>query len=103
MIDAAGIGRKIAAAVHRQYLQPGMPFQYAVEDQVMQGDGGFERIADYVVEVEAREPLGVGEAVGMDDDECVELFGLLPERRVVRLRELPSRDIGQDFHALHAE
>jgi len=39
----------------------------------------------------------------MDDDERAEFFGLLPERRVVRLRELPSRDIGQDFHALHAE
>ena len=89
MIDAAGIGRKIAAAVHREDLQLGMPLQHAVEDQVVQGDGGLERIADHVVEVEAREPLGVGEAVGMDDDERVELFGLLPERREVRLGELP--------------
>src|SRR6187200_3475059 len=103
MIDAAGIGRKIAAAVHREYLQPGVPLQYAVEDQVVQGDGGFEWIADHVVEIEPREPFGVGETVGMDDDERVELFGLLPERREIWLRKLSARDIGQDFHALHAE
>ena len=54
----------------------------------MQRDRGLERIADHVVEVEAGEPLGVGEAVGVDDDERAELLGLLPERRVVRLRQL---------------
>ena len=39
----------------------------------------------------------------MDDDERAELLGLLPERRIVRLRQLAAGDIGQDLHALHAE
>ena len=70
--------------MHSQNLQVGVPFEHAVEDQVVQRNGRVERIADHVVEVEAREPLGVGEAVGMDDHQGVELLGLLPEWRVIR-------------------
>src|SRR4029077_6240494 len=103
MIDAAGIGRKIAAAVHREYLQPGVPLQYAVEDQVVQGDGGFERIADHVVEIEPREPFGVGEPVGVDADARVALSGLQPERREIWLRTLAAPDIVQNFPALVPE
>ena len=54
-----GIAGEIAAAVHGQDLQVGMPLQHAVEDQVVQGDGGLQRIADHVVEVEARQALGL--------------------------------------------
>ncbi len=89
--------------MHSQNLQVGVPFEHAVEDQVVQRNGRVERIADHVVEVEAREPLGVGEAVGMDDDERAERLGLLPERGEVRLRELPARNVGQDLRAFHAE
>ena len=103
VIDAAGIGRQVTAAVHRENLQLGMPFEHAVEDQIMQRDGGLERVANHVVEIEAREPSAFGEAVGMNDDERAERLGRLPERRVLRLREFVARHVGQDLGALHAE
>src|SRR6266511_339593 len=69
----------------------------------MQRDGGFERVADDVIEVEARESFRVGESVGVDHDERAERLGLLPEWRVVRLGELAARNVGQYLSALHAE
>ena len=54
MVDAARVAGQIAAAVHGQDLQVGMPLQHAVEDQVVQRDRRLQRIADDVVEVEAR-------------------------------------------------
>src|SRR5262249_23558351 len=59
VIDAAAVSGEIAAAVRGKNLQLGMPFEHAVEDQVVQRDGRVERVADHVVEVEAREPFGV--------------------------------------------
>ena len=103
MIDAAGIGRQITAAVHRQYLQVGVAFEHAIENEIVKRNRGLERIADDIVEIEAREPLGLGEAVGMDDHERTELVGLLPERRVVRLREFLACNIGEDLDAFHCE
>ena len=51
VIDAARVAAEIAAAVHRKDFQIGMPLQHAVEDQVVQRDGGIERIADHVGEI----------------------------------------------------
>src|SRR5260370_37182126 len=97
MIDAAAIGRQIAAAVHRQNLQFGMALDHAVEDQMVERDGGLERISDHVVEIEARQALRLREAIGMYDDEGAELFGLLPERGIFRLRDFPAGDVGQNL------
>ena len=103
VIDAAGIGAEIAAAVHGEDLQVGMALEHAVEDQVVQRDRGLERIADDVVEVEAGEPLGLGEAVGMDHHQRAELLGLLPERREGRIGQFLAGDVGEDFDALELE
>ena len=103
VVDAARVAREIAAAVHGQDLEVGVALQHAVEDQVVQRDGGLERIADHVVEVEARQTLGVREAVGVDDDEGAELLGLLPERGEGGVAELVAVDVSEDLHALEAE
>ena len=89
--------------MHCQNLQIRMAFEDAIEDQVMKRDRGFERVADHIVEIEALESSAVGEAVGMDHHERAQRLGLLPERRVFRLREFAPGDIGQDLRALHAE
>src|SRR6185295_3354125 len=86
-----------------QNLQLRMPFQDAVENQIVQGDAGFQRIADHIVEVEPGQAAGVGEAVGMDDDERAELLGLLPKRGKGRMRKLLTVDVGEDLHTLEAE
>ena len=80
-----------------------MALQHAVEDQVMQRDRGLERIADDVVEIEALEPLAVGEAIGMNDDQEPEFLRLFPERRGDRIGQFLAVDIGQDLHTLEAE
>jgi len=81
MIDAAGIGAEEAAAMHGQNAKLRMTFEDAVEDQVVQRHRGVERIADHVVEVKARETLRLGETGRVDQHQCVELLGFLPERR----------------------
>ena len=103
MVDAPGIAAEIAAAVHGEDLQLGVTLEHAVEDQVVQGQRSLERIADDVVEVEARQPLALGEAVGMDDDQRAELLGLLPERRKGRVGQFTAGDIGENFDALELE
>ena len=74
VIDAAGIGAEIAAAMHGEDLQLRMPLQHAVEDQVMQRHGGVEWIADDVVEV----VIGVVDVAGDPDPPRI---GALDEKR----------------------
>ena len=80
MINAAGIGGEITAAVHSKDFEVGMALKHAVEDKVVQRDAGIERIADDVVEVITAQPIGVRKSVGMKDDQHAELLGLGPER-----------------------
>ena len=103
MIDAAGIGAEKTAAVHGQNAKLGMPFEDAVEDQVVKRHRGVERIADDVVEVEAPETLRLGEAGRVDQHQRVELLGLLPERRESRIGQLLAVDVGENLDALEAE
>src|SRR5436190_22666416 len=103
MIDAAAVAGQITAAVYREYLQVGMPLQHAVENEIVESDRGLQRIADDIVEIEARQSFPIGEAVRMDDDERAKLLGFFPERRILRLGELASANIGQDFGAFHPE
>src|SRR5215470_14216346 len=87
----------------RQDLQVWMPFEHAVEDQIVQRDRRLQRIADHVIEVETREPLCLGEAVRVNDNEGLELFRLFPEWRKRRIRQLLAGDVGQDLYALELE
>ena len=103
MVDAARIGAEIAAAMHGENFQFRMPFEHAVEDQVVQSERRFERIADDVVEIKARQALALGEAVRMDDDQRAELLGLLPERREGRIGQFLAGDVGENLDALELE
>jgi hypothetical protein len=59
MVGARRVGGKIAAAVCRDDLEAGEAIERAFEDQVLQGNGGVERIADRV-----RQPAVALEAPG---------------------------------------
>jgi hypothetical protein len=59
MIRARRVGAEIAAAMGREDLQAGEAVQGPFEDQVLQGKGGIERVADGVRKPAiALEPLG---------------------------------------------
>src|SRR5262249_43872262 len=103
MVDAARISPQKAATVDRDDLDIGVPLEHAVEDEIVQRDRGIERITDDVVEVEARKASRLGEAVGMDEHDCAELLGLLPERRESGVRELFAGYIGENLHAFELE
>ena len=66
----------------------------------MQRQRGLERVAQHVIEVEMRETLSVRETVGMQHDECAELFGLGEEWAVSRIRQFPPIDVGQNLNTL---
>ncbi len=87
MIDAARIGTEEAAAMHGQNAELRMPFEDAVEEQVVESHRGVERIADHVVEVITRETLRLSETGWVDQHQCVEFLGFLPrQRRESRIR-----------------
>src|SRR6476469_8661378 len=81
MIAARGIGAEIAATMRRNDLESGEAIQSALEDQMLQGDRGVERIADRVRQPTiALETLGkLRRALRMDEQHRAELFGLGPD------------------------
>ena len=80
-----------------------MALEYTVEDQVVEGERGLERIADDVVEIEAGEAFTFGETVRMDHHERAEFFGFCPKRSEIRIGKLPSSDIRKDLDTLQSE
>src|SRR6266540_5821938 len=103
VVDAPRIGAEIAAAMHGENLQVGMPLEYAIEDQIVQRDGRIERIADRVVEREPREPSRLAEAERVQHYQRAELLGLAPERRELGLGQFLAVHVGQDLDTLEAE
>ena len=85
MIDTSRIGAKISAAMHRQDFETRMTLQNAIEYQIVQRDRRLQRIADDIIEIKARQPGGVGEAIGMDYHQSPEFFRFLPEWRECRI------------------
>jgi hypothetical protein len=57
MIAARRIGAEIAAAMRRQDLQAREAVQRSLEDQVLQGEGGVERVADRIRQPAVALPL----------------------------------------------
>ncbi len=68
MVEAADIGGHIAAAMADQHLEVGMAVKDTAEDEVMEGDGLLQRLADRVDHEEGTEPLAMREPEGMDDE-----------------------------------
>src|SRR6202171_2573378 len=79
VVDAAGIGRKITAAMDRENLQIRVALPHALENKMVKRQRRLERIADHVVEIIAAEALAFGKSVGMDYDERLKLFRLRPK------------------------
>ena len=51
VIDAAGIGREIAATMSDDQFEVGVVVQHAAKDQMMDGDRRIERVADDIDQV----------------------------------------------------
>src|SRR5581483_4062153 len=103
VVDAAGIGRQIAAAVRQYQLQVGVVLQHAAEDQVMHRDGGVERVADDVGEVVVAEPARLGEAGRVHEQGEAEILGAGEDRAEARLRQIGAGDVGGDLDAPEPE
>ncbi len=104
MIGAARVGRQEAAGVRSADLEAGEPVERALEDQVRQGDGRLEGVADHIAEVpvtlEALLELGGGTGtLGMDEHHHAELFGLGPEGVELRIADLLPVDAAADAGA----
>src|SRR3954462_9615163 len=80
MVSARGVGAEIAAAMRGNDLEPGEAVERSLEDQVLQGDRGVERIADGVRQpAVALETLGeFRRALRMDEQHRAEFFRLGP-------------------------
>ena len=62
MVHPAPVTRQIAAAVSHADPQPGEPIEHAAKDEVPDGQGRLERIADEIVEVVLAHAAGLREA-----------------------------------------
>ena len=80
-----------------------MAFDDAVEDEMRGGKGRLEGVADDVDEVVVGQPLRMGGALGVDDDDEPERLHLGPERVEALTGDLLALDVGADFDAAHAE
>src|SRR5229473_4419781 len=85
-------------------LQAGKAVECPFEDQVLQGNGGAERIADRI-----RQPAIAFETLGefrcalrMDEENGAEFFGLGPYRVKSRIGEILSQHAGADGSATQA-
>src|ERR1041384_1119516 len=90
--------------MRRDDLQPGELVERALEDQVLQRDGGVERIADGVAKpAVALEALGkLRRRLGMDEQHGAELFGFLQHRMIFGPREIVAEHAAADRSAAQA-
>src|SRR5215218_6806537 len=104
MIATCGIRTEIAAAMCGDDLEPREAVERAFEDQMLQGDGGVERVTDGV-----RQPAIALEALGefrralrMDEEHRAELLCLGPDRMEFGIREVLSQHAATDRGAAQA-
>src|SRR3954467_12835631 len=90
MVAARGVGAEIAAAMRGNDLEPGEAIERSLEDQVLQGDRGVERIADGVRQPAiALETLGEFRcALRMDEQYRAEFFRLGPDGMEFRIGKI---------------
>src|SRR3982751_4702224 len=98
VIHAGPVVREVTAGMREHNLQPRIAVDYAVEYEVADGDGRFERIADDVVEIMIHQAVAlcVAERVHKDDD--VELLRARQKllETETRVREIFAVHIGQN-------
>ena len=71
MIDSTGIRRQITASVGDADLELRVAVQHAVEDQMVNRNGGIQRITDHINKVVIRESLPIRKTVRMQKDQHV--------------------------------
>jgi hypothetical protein len=86
---------EVTAAMRQHDLQLRVALDHTVEDEMARGHGGFERIADHVVEVMVEQALALREADRMHEEDDAEVFRFGEEGLEVQ----PA--IGK-IHAVHA-
>ena len=95
MLHAPREIRDGAAGVGQEHVQPREPIEDAAQDEMSGRNGGVERVAEQVAQVERLQPV-----VGPDHGERVqehgqlELLTALEDRRERRVREIAARDVG---------
>src|SRR5262249_21380352 len=108
MIHARRVGGQEAAAVGAADLQVRELVERALEDEMHQRERGFERIADDVAERARalhtlRDASRLRGGLRMDEDERLQLLGLLPERTEPGGRYLLALDAPADRGANQAK
>ena len=103
MVHAAGVGRQEAAAMGNADFELRIGVEHAPEDQMADGHGRIERIADHVAEIVLREPAAIGEAVGVQEDQDAEFLGLGEDRPKPLLGKIGAGDVGAEFDAAQPE
>src|SRR5438132_8791931 len=98
MVAARGVGAEIAAAMRGNDLEPREAIERSLEDQVLQGDRGVERIADGV-----RQPAVALETLGefrrtlrMDEQHRAEFFRLGPAGMEFRIGKILTQHATAD-------
>ena len=79
MIHARGIVRRERAAMGQHDLEIGEALHDSIEDKIVNGNGGIERVADNVGEVVIAKPIAC-ERGGMNKNCGVQFLRLGPER-----------------------
>ena len=105
MVHARPVVGDEAAAVRHQHLELGIARHHPVEDQVRHRYGGFQRVADDVVEVVVAQALAVGVAQRVHEDQHAQFLAareefLQPQGRVGQVLAV---DVGADLHPAQAE
>src|SRR5690348_14519003 len=103
MVDAAGISRQIAAAMGDDELQIGVVVKHTAEDQMMDGDGRIEWVANDIDEVMVGKPPRLGKAGRVHEDEKSEFLDAGEHLAESLGREILAGDIGRDLDAAETE
>ena len=103
MIDAPGVGRQIAAAMGDDELEVGMVVEHPTKDQMMDGDGRIERVADYIDQVMVGKPSRLGKTGRVHEDQHSELFDPREDLAEALGREILAGNVGRDLDAAKAQ
>src|ERR1700682_4997334 len=101
MITARGVGAEIAAAMRGNDLEAREVIERSLEDQMLQGNRGVQRIADGIRQPAiALEALGkLRRALRVDEQNRAELLSLGPDRMEFWIGKILAQHAGADRRA----
>ena len=74
MIDPTGIGWKVPTAVSKNELEVRMIAQHATKDQMMNGNGGIQRISYHIDQIVVGEAPRIGKTGRVHKDQKAQLL-----------------------------